>query len=422
LPAASRLGTGVALTTETKVAVSVPPRPTDEAAFPPWSDNFIVHFFLYRLKPLGYFLPAAVAVVYWVLPLLLSARDGTLVNGTRVDAAVALLAELDWPSSVVDIARRFAASQKLRAPDSLPYLQDLTHFVFSLTLSLGALVGAVTIKNFHRTVAILSGDEIPHADPHQISNIYRCYRKKAFQLRYACVCIVLGLGAFALFFYLYASPRYAYWWGNRQNGAAGLLFAMIVGGMVFSVLWGLVILVFGAAMLARVFSLPIDLKPFHRDGCNGLAPLGKQIFLLWWNALFGGIAIYVALRLGYLGVQRTPIVWALAVLGSAGIPLLAIVPLYASLQAVKRAQNACLQQLGLFLNRQLAAADTAIQDGNLSAAHETIAQLTEVKELFEIYKTANVWPFNPKALTLILIANAIQIALTVKELLSLVPT
>ena len=31
------------------------------------------------------------------------------------------------------------------------------------------------------------------------------------------------------------------------------------------------------------------------------------------------------------------------------------------------------------------------------------------------------WPFNPKALTFIVVANAIQIALTVKELMSLIP-
>ena len=45
----------------------------------------------------------------------------------------------------------------------------------------------------------------------------------------------------------------------------------------------------------------------------------------------------------------------------------------------------------------------------------------EVKDLFEIYKTTNVWPFNPKALTFILVANAIQLALTIKELMGLIP-
>jgi hypothetical protein len=40
------------LTTDPKAeAFSSHLPPIDEAAFPPWSDNFIVHFFLYRLKP-----------------------------------------------------------------------------------------------------------------------------------------------------------------------------------------------------------------------------------------------------------------------------------------------------------------------------------------------------------------------------------
>lgn len=410
------------MTTDPKVeAFSSDLPPIDEAAFPPWSDNFIVHFFLYRLRPVGLLLPATVALAYWVLPLSVSAWDGTLLSGARIDTVVGELTDLGWPSGIVEGVRRFGETQKLQARDTLPYLQDFTHFVFALTLSLGALVSAVTIRGFNRTVALLASDEIPHADLRQISDIYQQYRKKAFRRRYMLLCGVLGAGAFVLFLYLYASPHYDYWWGSRQHGAAGLLFAVIVGGMVFCALWGLVILIFGAAMLARIFSLPMELRPFHCDGCNGLAPLGRQIFLLWGNALFGGIAIYVALRLGYLGIQGTPIVWVLAVLGSAGIPLIAIVPLYAALQAVKRAQNANLHQLGRFLDRQLAAADAAIQDGNLPAAHETIAQLSEVKDLFEIYKTTNMWPFNPKALTFIVVANAIQIALTIKELMSLIP-
>jgi hypothetical protein len=186
------------LTIESKVAASPIPLPAiDEAAFPPWSDNFIVHFFLYRLKP--YFLPAVVAAIYWVLPLLLSAWDGTLLSGARVDSAIRVFTELDMGSMVVGLAKRFAASQKLQAPNSLPYLQDFTHFVFALTLSLGALVSALTIKNFNRTVAVLAADGIPHADPRQISEIYQRYRKKAFQRRYVCLCLVLALGTSCCF-------------------------------------------------------------------------------------------------------------------------------------------------------------------------------------------------------------------------------
>ena len=186
--------------------------------------------------------------------------------------------------------------------------------------------------------------------------------------------------------------------------------------------WGLIIVVFGSWMLAKLVTLPIALRPFHQDCCNGLAPLGRQILLLWGSALFGGVAIYIALRLGYLGIERTPLVWLLAGLGSLAIPAIAIVPLYSVVMAVKRVQSASLERLGQFLNHHLDDADTAIRNGDLATAQSIISQIDKVKGLFEIYRTANVWPFNPKAFTLILVANIVQIVLTAKQLLSLAPT
>jgi hypothetical protein len=225
----------------------------------------------------------------------------------------------------------------------------------------------------------------------------------------------------ALFIYLHTSPQYAFWWGSRQNGIAGLVFSFIVGGMVFAVLWGTILLVGGSLMLARIMRFPIELTPFHSDGCNGLSPLGRQIFLLWLNAFLGSLAIYVALRLGYLGIEHNPLVWVLAMLGSLAVPALAVLPLVASLQAVKETQGANLERLGRFLNSQLAIAASAIGKGDLDGANKIISQLSEVKSLFEIYKAANVWPFNPRALMFIVTANCVQIILTSRQLLSLMP-
>jgi hypothetical protein len=64
---------------------------------------------------------------------------------------------------------------------------------------------------------------------------------------------------------------------------------------------------------------------------------------------------------------------------------------------------------------------TAIQSAKLDEANKFIGQLENAKKLFEIYKTANVWPFNTRALTLIVLINVVQIVLTAKQLLSLLP-
>ncbi len=357
---------------------------TDERAFPPWSDNFAIHFFLYGLNLPTYALPLLVAAGYWLLPLLISTWDGTLLCSARAEAAVQHLSTLGLPGTVIDIAKQFAAHQQLQCSNSLPYLQDKTHFLFTLALSLGVLAGVLNLKTFHRTVATLVEDGVTRTTQSSVSRLYRYYRREAFKPKYLIFCAFFGSIAAVLFLQLYLSPQpeYASWWGNQNYGIAGLVFSIIVGGMVFSVLWGSVILVFGSLMLARLMRRPVRLRPFHQDGCNGLAPLGRQIFLLWWVAFFGGVAIYITLQFGYLKVEENPVIWLLAAFGSLAIPTIAIIPLYASLQATRKVQSANLEYLGRFLNDNLSAAYVAVRDGNLAEAHNIVSQMDYVRGLF----------------------------------------
>jgi hypothetical protein len=394
----------------------------DEQAFPSWSYNRLVDLFLYRLNLPVYVLPLLVVGIYWLVPLLVSLWDGTALSRGRAEGFVQLLGQLGSPEQLIDAARLFASQQRFQAAESLPYLEDANHFLFTMTLALGAFVGTQILKNFDRTVLSLFRDGIPRAEIQVVSELYRHYRAIAFQMRYVWLSATLGVIAFVLFMHLHVSPDYSYWWGHRQHGAAGLVFAISVGGMVFAGVWGLTIVVFGSWMLARLVTLPVTLRPFHRDCCNGLAPLGRQILLLWGIALFGVAAIYIALRLGYLGIERTPLVWLLAGLGSLAIPAIAIVPLYSVVRTVKSVQSASLERLGRFLNCHLDDADLAIRNGDLPTAQNIISQIDKVKGLFEIYRVTNVWPFNPKAFTVIVVANVIQIVLTAKQVISLAPT
>ncbi len=388
--------------------------------FPPWSDELLIDWLLFRLKIPIVLVPLMTAGVYWGVPLAFSVWDGTLFSSAIASSGADYLSQSGAPQSIIDAAQQFAAYQKIRGPAALPYLQDTTHFLFTIILSIGAAIATITLKNFNTTIAKLVNEGIPHSSDETVAHIYVNYRRRAFLKRYSCLSAALGLAAALLFLHLSGSAQLSYWWGSNQYGMAGDAFAVIIGLMVFAVLQGAIILIFGALMFARQMTLPVELKPFHRDGCNGLAPLGRQIFFLWWNALLGGLAIYVALRLGYLGIERTPIVWALALLGSLTIPAIAIIPLMAALRAVRKVQGAALDRLGTVLNRSLGEADAAIQNGNLPEANRIISELGEVKDLFQTFKNANVWPFNPKALTFILVANAIQIVLTAHELIGLI--
>jgi hypothetical protein len=394
---------------------------TDERAFPPWSGNSAIRFFLYDLNAPIYFLPLLVAIGYWLIPLLFSTWDDTLACKERAQAAVQYLDGVGLPTNLIEAAERYATSQRLECTnsESLPYLQDTTHFLFTLTLSIGVLAGLYNVKYFNRTVAALFGDGVILAKKSYVSRLYQSYRREAFKAKYVVVCAVFGILAGVLFLHLHHSPQLAFWWGSEKYGSAGLVFSVAVGAMVFSVLWGSVILIFGSLMLARIMRLPVRLRPFHHDGCNGLAPLGRQIFLLWWVAAAGGLAIFITLQFGYLGVQKNPIIWLLAALGTLAIPAIAIIPLYASLQAVRKVQSASLRCLGRLLNDKINTADAAVRNGKASTARNILSEMGHVQGIFDIYKETNVWPFNTRALTIIVGATLLQFALTFHEIYSL---
>jgi hypothetical protein len=392
-----------------------------QPTFEPWANNLLLHWFLYTVSPPSFVVSLLIFAVYWIVPFLISAYHGTLLSVARANALLAALADGGAPAGLLNLARQFAAAQSIHQANGLGYLEDTTHFIFAVVISLGAAVGTQTLRHFDRTAAQLLRDSIPRTNEKRVVQIYNRYMRGAFQRRYILLAVVAAVSACLLFGYLWDLPRYSYWWGSGDYGFAGLVFAVIVGAMVYSVVWAAILLVYGSLMLARLVRLPIELQPFHRDGCNGFAPLGRQIIRLWLTALFGGAAIFVTLRFGYLGVERTPVVWVLATFGSLAIPAIAILPLVQSLRALRRAQYRNLERLGVWLNRNLSEVDSAVRKGEFAEANSLLDSLNKVKDLFELYKTTNIWPFNPKALALILTINFAQLLLTAKQLTELIP-
>jgi hypothetical protein len=391
----------------------------DADEIPPWSHNYLLDFLLYRLKAPAAVLPIAVALSYWGVPFLLSLFDGTTISAATARQIATTFAGLPSPEFVKSLASEFARHQKLSGSNALPYLNDTTHLAFTLVISIGALSAILTMKNFNLTVLRLLREDTPAWNVRFTGYVYRHFRDKAFRKRYIPVCAALGVLSSILFSYLCLSPNYGYWWGSGKNGIAGHVFVAIVGIMVFSGLWIALLLVFGSLMLARLLKAPLPLRPFHRDGCNGLSPLGAQIFLLWCSALCGGMAIVVAVYFGYLDIQKNPLVWLLAVIGTMCIPVLAVIPLYAALRAIRRTQDVSLEHLGSILNHNLSVADLAVQNKDFATADKAVHDLNELKGIFDIIRSVNVWPFNPKALTFIVVINGIQIALTMKQVASL---
>jgi hypothetical protein len=376
-------------------------------------------YLLYGFGLRSYAAGILVALLYWGTPLLFSMWDGTALSAAGAARLVQALGAIGAPQSIVQIANGLAA----HAGGGLtkPYLEDDTHFYFSLIISVGAVIAIETLERFDRTVIALTQDRIPSIDLKTVIALYVSYRDAAFRWSHLAFAGIFGLCILILVVHLSRLDSTTFWWGHHGYGIAGAVYAVMAAFVVFGMLWGTIIMVYGSLMLTRLMSLPIELRPFHRDNCNGLAPLGRQIMLLWSNALLGGLAIFVTLRLGYVGIERSPFVWALALCGTIAIPTIAVLPLYASLGAVKKAQGAKLDRLIVSLDRCLSQSEAAMGHDDLARADATMEGLGKLQGLFDIYRTVNVWPFNPRALTLIVCLNVLQVALTVKELYSLMP-
>src|SRR5262249_15598079 len=174
---------------------------------------------------------------------------------------------------------------------------------------------------------------------------YADYRRFANSWLLRALSLVLALASGFIFYHFYRYPQFAYWWGNAQSGYAGAVFIGTVSIMVYCGTQGILLTTVASAMFTRVFLEPLQLRPFHPDGANGLLPLGNMIMRFWVLALLLGTAIWITLFLGYLDLEKTFIAWALAVIAFASIPAIALAPLIASMRAVAKAQ---LQLVGPF--------------------------------------------------------------------------
>lgn len=388
-----------------------------EADYPWWSSSWVVKKVVFERQLSGYWLGLLIFAVYWGIPLLFSLFSGTVLLKDILTG---------WSASLSDTSRdllpiasyltELAQGQMLHGDDSLSYLTDKTHFAFALIISIGAGIATRVVRSFNATIIQLRQGEIPVANESELIADYLRYRKRAAHPLLRFMSFVLAVITVLIFYYIASDSDNSDWWGYSAYGKGGVVFAVIEGFMVY---WGsrtIILMGMGSLMLAKFIDHPITLRPFHPDGCNGLAPLGRQIIFLWLFALSLAFAIYVTLSFGYLGIEKKLIVWILAALGTIMIPALAVWPLMASLRAIQSAQRLRLAHFEKILNSLLDNTEQLVQSNQCDQAMQTVEQMNGIQAAHTVINSANVWPFNPRALVGIMIVNIVQIILTLKEL------
>lgn len=373
-----------------------------------WYTNVSARFVLDELTLPSWLAGVFALVIYWGLPLGMSFIDGTLIS---VAQSQELNAALAGPRPLQSVLAFFLLGAK--TDNSQFYLLDRSHFLFSVLTGLGAAVAVSILRRLGSAPAALYRRGLPVADADFLSRNEAFFRALGNHPLGRIASLILASGVFLVFFYFYRNPGYHYWWGSDIHGRAGLVLAAVEFVMVYFATQSVFLILAGAAMIAGMFQKGVELRPFLADRCNGLGPIGNLILMLWLIALIGAMAVYVTMGLGYLGIERMPIAWALALVATLVIPFVAIVPLVATVRATLRARDAQLRRIEDRLDERYAKAiaPQAASD-NASDGGDDFGQL---KEIYEFLCDLNIWPFNPRALTVIILAYALQAYATIRE-------
>jgi hypothetical protein len=286
------------------------------------------------------------------------------------------------------------------------YFNDVTHFVFSIIISISTLPISLILNKSRSVVKHTTNCLALESD----QELFIARYNKCFEIAYSwpviVFCLTLATSAFLIVVIKATNDTYVYWWGHLSHGISGFYFAFISSQMVF---WGaLSFFVIGAQsnVFFYIRQLKLKYKPLNVDGCNGLRPLGFLILLMWTYSLCVAIAIYIVFTQGYLGLENNPIIWTLAILASINIPIIAIAPLFSATRAVHAAKELHLQRIERSLHRH----------GLDGQAH----QHDHLNVLLDIRRKVleeNIFPFNSRAFIIFASLNAVQFAASVRELL-----
>jgi hypothetical protein len=375
--------------------------------YPRWAQGYLF-WPLYLPVP---FQPWSVGVgvflAYWGVPFLFAAKEKTLVSSEAIQ-------RLTDPVHGFPILQPLA-KVLLAGPATLqqPYLLDYAHLLFAALLATGAAAAVSIIRSVSTILPALHKSGPLETEAHNTEALYRQFQSIANHWIPRVVSLFLAVSTLYTFMILWKIKAFEYWWGSSAYGFAGVVLAFLEFVVVFYVTQTLYFMAVASIMFRHVLLRGLRLRPFHPGGCNGLAPLGKLIFQLWLFSLTIAAAVFVVLGIGYLGLERWTLSWMLSVVATVSLPFLAIVPLHASLRAIHKTRNAAVGRLEPVLNEIFHSVGTVENATTLAEKSDAISRLNELKNVHDLITGANLWPFNPRALALVVIVYFAQLAITV---------
>jgi len=346
---------------------------------------------------------------YYVLPMLLAACEGVLVSPSMAGGQFELMG--------LGSVGRWLSRHPLATAETRYYGGDLIHLAMALvTPAVGGTLMVVALDRFGDVFDYLArGGQLQVPDEvvaGEVAKGIRDCRRPAIHGVVILVSIVLGV----FFLRRVGDPSYAWWWGHQQFGPAGVAFALVAAAMVWGGATAVYLLAVALRTVARLFSHPVTLRPFHSDGCNGFGRFGDYLMILFFLSVTIAASIWITFWGGYLGIERFVVTWIVGAGVLLAIPLILITPLVRCTVQIGRARQARLHRIEAVLDRALLGIERRVaEDEDGVAIRDEMRRLSETrKAVSEVYGSNN-FPFKPRIAGTLSVGYLVQVALIAKE-------
>lgn len=373
-----------------------------------WPSGILHRTLLFRLALRPYVIGLLAFFFYWLVPLTINFYQNTLIPHDFWIAHASKLQRLGIDSHTLSILLPTYSTGRL----TTGYLNDNSHFLFSIVLFIAAIVATSIYQRYHSVILKLRDDHVINCDEKYLLSLYNSYRSVANHTLFRLLSLALAVLAFFFFIRFFLLAQYDHWWGNVEFGYSGIYMSISVSLMTYYGTQVMIHLIIGSLMYERILREGLQPRLFHADRCNGLLPLGNLIFLSWLLALLLAAAITITIFLGYLGIEKQIFVWVLAVLGLITIPSIAIVPLAASTLALHRIKRSKLSDLETMLQSMFEDLEQHIKHHRADDALAIVDKISKLRGAYDVVYKMNMWPFNTKALGLVISIYAGQMSLT----------
>lgn len=206
------------------------------------------------------------------------------------------------------------------------YVSDDVHLIFSLLASTVAFLAYSFVLDLHIQVSNLATARKHSLPKTTVSTSYS--RATSYQYHWFAVTgsIVAAGATLALFWDRIIDPSYITWWGNIQNGASGIIYAIIASLLTFLATQYLILLVGVSLFIVRFSTDYMQILPVCQDGMSGLRPGGTIVVRIWRQTAVLAVCLYLVFYSNYLNIAGHWAVWFFSFIATSALPFAALTP------------------------------------------------------------------------------------------------